>query len=267
MNFLITAFVFSLAIGTGVWAFFTMKVQKTRLRDRLDFFASKKHYQEKVLKAVQISPKKFYKENFLFLTVPLVFVAIGQHLAPSPGPIAVKFMAALAISMALKFFLKFYMIRRHRQQIESALPSTLDLLVVCLEAGMSLNASLVRLAEETKGTPLSNELRYTFYEINVGLPAEDAFRNLAVRTKVPDVKSFVTTIIESEKMGMKLGDSLRNHSTLLRESIRIRTREKILKLPIQLLFPLIFCIMPSIFVVLLMPSLLRIIPMFANISQ
>lgn len=266
MIFAIVIVLFSLAVGLGVWSFLTSTAQKDRFQERLSILTSAKQYKEEVLKAAHISPHKFYIENLLFLGIPILFSILWQQAAPASGPVAIKLLMAILAGLSLKLFLKIYMVRRYRRLIEEALPTTLDLLVVCLEAGMSLNASLVRLAEETKGTPLSNELRYTFYEINVGLPAEDAFRNFANRTKVPDIKSFVITLIESEKLGMKLSDTLRNHSALLRETIRIRTREKILKLPIKLLFPLAFLIMPSIFVVLIGPSVLNIIPFLEKIN-
>ena len=258
---------FSIVVGIGIWAFLETVEKEKRFQNRVTIMMAKKKDCDKVSKIKHISHKKFYIETLFFTGVPLLLAILWQELAPESGPIILKLIAAVLIAIVSKFLCKISNVQKYRRKIEEALPGTLDLLVVCLEAGMSLHAGLARLAEETKGTPLSDELRYTFYEMNMGITPEDAFRNLATRTNVSDVKIFVTTIIESEKLGMQLGDTLRNHSTLLRETIRIRTREKVLKLPIKLLFPLVFLIMPSIFVVLLAPSLLRLIPMFEKMAR
>lgn len=147
---------------------------------------------------------------------------------------------------------------KYRQEIEERLPVVLDLLVVCIEAGMSINSSLIRCAEEMKGTALSSELRNTFYEMEVGLPLDEAFRNLGSRTGVEDVQSLATSIIQGEKLGIALGDTLRNQAKFVRESLRAKTKERILKTPVKIILPLVFCIFPCLFVVLLSPAFIQI---------
>lgn len=267
MVFAVAGLAFSLAVGIGVWAFLTTVEKGKQFQARVDTLAPKRITPQEVLKTAHPSPGKFYFENTLFFLMPVLGSVVWQQSAPLSGPWGVKLLLAGALSFTLKIAWKIFCIRGHRRKIEEALPGTLDLLVVCVEAGMSLTSALVRIAEETKGTPLSNELRYTFHEINVGLSPEDAFHNLAGRAKVQDVNALVTTMIESEKMGMRLGECLRNHAGLLRETIRMRTREKIQKLPVKMLFPLVFFILPAIFTVVLAPSLIKMIPLFKGIGS
>lgn len=259
---------FSMGVGFGIWAWLTLSAQKKRIDLRLDSLMIGARHGEQVLKSSQpTSQNHRIGETFLFLALPILAVFLWQKVAPGSMPFFSKFLLAIAVGLVLKILWKHRQIRLYRAGIEEALPVTLDLLVVCVEAGLSLTSSLIRVAEETRGTPLSNELVRTFNEINVGISLEKAFRNLARRTKVPDIDSLAGTIIESEKMGIGLGESLRNHSNVLRETIRMRTREKIQTLPIKMLFPLVFFILPSIFTVILGPAAIKIIQTFGKSSS
>lgn len=252
-------------MGLGIWAWLTLYEQSRRMKKRMEELAPHGSSKQPAQNLSKPTPKNYKFENIVFLIVPTGLAIAWQQVLS--GAFAPKMLIAVAVSLFLKVFWKRYQIQRYRSLIEEALPTTLDLLVVCVEAGMSLTSALVRVAEETKGGPLSDELKSTFYEMNVGLSMEQAFRNLAARTNVIDVGSLVTTIIEAEQIGMKLGETLRSHSAMLRETIRMRTREKILKIPIKILFPLILFFMPAIFSIVLAPSIIKLIPVFQSVGK
>ena len=263
-HLVLASFMLSVALGAGIWAWLTLYEQSRRMKKRMAELAPKGSIQEQNLRVEKPAPKNYKIENFVFLFAPTILALVSQQFFP--GPMLPRLMMAVAASIVLKIVWKKQQIKKYRNLIEEALPTTLDLLVVCIEAGMSLNSALIRVAEETKGGPLSDELKHTFHEMNVGLSMEQAFHNLAARTNVPDVGSLVTTIIEAEQIGMKLGDTLRSHSAMLRETIRMRTREKILKIPVKILFPLVMFFMPAIFSIILAPAVIKLIPVFQSMG-
>ena len=151
--------------------------------------------------------------------------------------------------------------RRHRQkEIQHALPDALDLLVVCVEAGLGLNQALVRVSEEIRHLSIttSQELLYTNAEIRAGTPRDEALRHLADRTGVDDIASLVTMLIQTDRFGTSIGRSLRVHSDVLRQKRRQRAEEAAAKTAIKMVFPLVFCIFPAMFVVIIGPGLMEI---------
>ncbi len=147
-----------------------------------------------------------------------------------------------------------------QREIFETFPDALDLIIVCIEAGLGLDAALIKVAEELrhKSQVLSEELRLVTLELRAGGAKEDALRNLAIRTGVEDVHTLVTTLIQAERFGTSIADSLRVHADMLRTKRRQRAEEKAAKIALKLLFPLIFCIFPSMLVVLLGPGFIRV---------
>lgn len=145
-------------------------------------------------------------------------------------------------------------------EIFHSLPDVMDLLTVCVEAGLSLNAALVKTAEifQNKNNPLVRELSLVTQEIRVGKPRTEALEDLARRTMVDDIKSFVAMLTQTEKFGTSLGTTLRTYSDSLRMKRRQLAEEKAAKTSIKMLFPLIFFIFPSLLIVILTPALFRI---------
>jgi len=151
--------------------------------------------------------------------------------------------------------------RRHRQkELQLALPDALDLLVVCVEAGLGLNQALIRVADEMRHSSMlmSEELLQTNAEIRVGTPREQALRALADRTGLDDISSLVTMLIQTDRFGTSIATSLRVHSDVLRQKRRQRAEEAAAKTAIKMVFPLVFCIFPAMFVVILGPGMIRI---------
>jgi tight adherence protein C len=148
---------------------------------------------------------------------------------------------------------------RQREIFES-FPDALDLLIVCVEAGLAIDAALNRVADEMqhRSEALSEELHLVTLELRAGASKETALRNLALRTGVEDVNTLVAMLIQAERFGTSIADSLRVHADMLRTKRRQRAEEAAAKIALKLLFPLIFCIFPSLLLVLLGPAFIQI---------
>ncbi len=158
--------------------------------------------------------------------------------------------------------------RARQKEIQFALPDALDLMVVCVEAGLALNQALVRVAEEIRHVSAitSNELTMVNLEIRAGVPREEALRNLGERTGVVDLQSLVAMLIQTDRFGTSVAQALRVHSDTLRTKRRQRAEEAAAKTTIKLVFPLAFCIFPALFVVILGPALISIYRTLAGLN-
>jgi tight adherence protein C len=143
--------------------------------------------------------------------------------------------------------------------ITHALPDSLDLLVVCLEAGIGLNAALSRVGEERADfkDPLGTELRQVSAEMRGGRPREEALHDLGERNGVEDLKSLTALVIQSHKLGASMAKTLRAHADLLRTKRRQRAEEAARKLPIKVLIPLATLLLPPLFIVVVGPAFLK----------
>lgn len=150
--------------------------------------------------------------------------------------------------------------RNRKKELQRTLPDALDLLIVCVEAGLALNQALVRVAEEIRHVSAltSEELSLVNYEIRAGVPREEALRNLGERTGVADIRSLVAMLIQTDRFGTSIAQALRVHSDTLRIKRRQRAEEAAAKTTIKLVFPLALCIFPALFVVILGPALVQI---------
>jgi len=147
-----------------------------------------------------------------------------------------------------------------REKLFEGLPDALDLLVVCVEAGMGLDAAIHRVAEEIKLTnpTLSDEFKLLNLELRAGKSRQDALRNLALRTNIDAMNSLVTLLIQTDKFGTSVAKALRVFSESFRTERYQKAEERAAKMPVKLVFPLIFFIFPSLFVVILGPAAIRI---------
>jgi len=151
-------------------------------------------------------------------------------------------------------------IRLRQKEMQIALPDALDMLVICVEAGLGLNQALVRISEEveTMSPVLSEELQIVNLEMRAGTPREDALRNLGERTDLPDLRSLATMLIQTDRFGTSIAQALRVHSDTLRTKRRQRAEEAAAKTTIKMVPPLVFFIFPAIFVVVLGPAMLHL---------
>ncbi len=156
-------------------------------------------------------------------------------------------------------------INRRKKAIVRGLPDALDLMVVCVEAGLGLNAALLRVGEELRHhcPVVSEEFLMVTKEMRAGVSRQDALRHLAERNPVEDIQSFVAILIQTDRLGSSMAKTLRAQSDSLRTRRRQRAEEAAAKTSIKLLFPLVFFILPALFVVLLGPGLLQVIKVFS----
>jgi tight adherence protein C len=152
------------------------------------------------------------------------------------------------------------LVRSRQREIGEALPDAIDLMTVCVEAGLALDAALQRTGEEMHlgSAALADELNLMTIELRIGSTRAMALQNLALRTGVEDVETFVTTLLQSEHFGTNVAQSLRVLAQTMRDFRRLRAEEAAAKIAIKLLFPLIFFIFPSLFLVLLGPAMVGV---------
>ena len=152
------------------------------------------------------------------------------------------------------------MVKRRQRQISRGLPNALDLMVVCVESGLGLDQSILQVSRELRqGHPeISSEFGITNLEMRHGKRRAEALRNLGDRTGVDDMKKLVSTLVQADRFGTSIAETLRTHSEFMRTMVRQRAEEKAAKMGIKLVFPIFFCILPSLFVVTVGPILIKI---------
>jgi tight adherence protein C len=149
--------------------------------------------------------------------------------------------------------------RRARMElIDKQMPDMIDLLVVTIEAGLGILASM-RVASESMSDPLGQELRLTLQEQRMGLSVGQAIESLGRRADAPNMRTFVRAITQGERLGVSIGTTMRNLSLEMRKRRRAMAEEKAQKMPIKMLFPLIFFIFPALFIVILTPMMINIV--------
>ena len=199
---------------------------------------------------------------FPVLTV-LLLIITGQR--PDMSALALL-LIALSFGLFIPSFMLSRLVTKQQQRITRALPDALDLMVVCVEAGLGLNAALYRVGQEMElvEPALSTHLAITNREIRAGKPREEALRNLGDRTGVDDLKSLVAMLIQTDRFGTSIADSLRVFADSLRTKRRQRAEEQVGKTVIKLIFPLLLFIFPALLIVLMVPAFIK---MFSYLSQ
>jgi tight adherence protein C len=202
-----------------------------------------------------------------FLTIKgattLVGGVLGLVLGSAGSPMAaVLFTPALgAVGFIAPDWVLNMRIRSRREAIRSELPDALDLLAVSVEAGLGFDGAVTKLTEHMQG-PLVDEFALTLNEIRVGEARTVALRKMAERVDAPELSTFVRAVIQAEQLGISLGRILRVQAADARIRRQQAAEEKAMKAPIKMLFPTVFFIFPSIFIVVLGPAMLNIMKVF-----
>jgi tight adherence protein C len=204
----------------------------------------------------------FAAKTILALLLPafVYFFLSATARSGNSNYLLVYLLAAATIGTYLPNLLLRNAIARRQNEIFQAFPDALDLMTICVEAGLGIDAALSRVAGEIglSSPILSEELTLVTLELRAGGTKEKALRNLALRTGVEDVDALVSMLIQAERFGTSIAASLRIQSDLLRTKRRMRAEETAAKIGLKLLFPLIFFIFPSLLVVLMGPAMLQI---------
>ena len=158
-------------------------------------------------------------------------------------------------------------VRMRQKELQKALPDTLDMLVVCVEAGLGLNQAIVRVSDEVEhiSEAMSEELQIVNLEIRAGSPREEALRHLGTRTGLKDIQGLVAMLIQTDRFGTSIAQALRVHSDDLRMKRRQRAEEAAAKTTIKLVIPLAIFVFPAMFVVILGPAVLNIMESFSSL--
>jgi tight adherence protein C len=167
---------------------------------------------------------------------------------------------ALVAAVALFFLPDYWVIsvRDKRQaDMQSAAPDTIDQLTICVEAGLGFDAALARVASTTAG-PLTDELRHTISDIQAGVPRAQALRALSDRAQIGEIRQMVTALLQAQKHGVPLAETLRIQSAEMRLKRKQRTEEKAAKLTVKMIFPIIVCFMPVFIIVAVVPALMGV---------
>ena len=197
--------------------------------------------------------------SFLLLRVT-AFEVMSYHLT-----VTITTLLALSGFYLPEVWLRARMARR-KGLLSRGFADVLDLMVVCVEAGMGLDAAINRVGKEirTSNKAWSDELKLFNLELRAGKLRRDALRNLAIRTDIEDVNSFATSLIQTDRFGTSLAQALRVYSDTMRTKIYQRAEERAAKLPVKLVFPAILFIFPSLFVVLVGPAAIRVYQMLIH---
>jgi tight adherence protein C len=169
-------------------------------------------------------------------------------------------LAAVVGYMVPSFVLGYYVAKRQKQ-IRNGLPDALDLLIVCLEAGLGIDQAISKCADELALAypALSEEMRMINVEGRAGKPRIEAFKNFADRTKVDDGRALVSMLVQTDRFGTSVAQALRTHADVSRTKRRQRAEEKAAKIGVKLVFPLVFCLFPAFYVVTLGPAIIKFI--------
>jgi tight adherence protein C len=162
-----------------------------------------------------------------------------------------------------------HFITRRKQSISQALPDALDLLVICMEAGLGIDQAMVRVSEEMRLTspPLADELQVITREQRAGKPRLDSWRSMAARVDIDFVRQFVSMLVQTERFGTPIAQALSQFADMMRMRRTQAAEEMAAKTGVKLLFPLVLFIFPSIFVVTLGPAILEIQKLFQNLNK
>lgn len=152
-------------------------------------------------------------------------------------------------------------VKKRQKEIKKGLPNALDLLVVCVESGLGLDQAMVQVAKDLEHAhpDITEEFAMVNYELKAGKRRIEALRNLAERSNVDDLKKLVAVLIQADRFGTGIAASLRGHADFMRVQARQIAEEKAAKLGVKLVFPIFFCILPSLFVVTVGPMVIKII--------
>ena len=215
--------------------------------------------------------KTFYGSKlFLGALLPVLTLLVGPRLGlPDDNRMLAAALALAAGFLGPNQFLGMRT-RRRQRQIRRALPNALDLMVVCVESGLGLDQAIMQTAKELRRAhpEISQEFAQVNFELKAGKRRVEALRNLAERCSVDELKKLVAVLVQADRFGTGIAQTLRSHSDYMRVQARQVAEEKASKLGVKLVFPIFFCILPSLFVVTVGPVIVRIsrelLPMMRN---
>lgn len=210
------------------------------------------------------APKIFTLVRLLLIILLPSLIVLPQLVSDKPISLLSLYLQGAGLAVMGLILPNLYLVARadrRRQEIVNGFPDCLDLMLVCVEAGLGLEAALDRVAREmTTSHPLVAEtLLQTTLELRAGASREEALRAMADRTRVDEIRAFSTLLIQSDKLGSSIATTLRTYASEMREKRRMRAEEKAHRLPVLLSIPLVACMLPVMVGVLMLPAAVRVI--------
>jgi tight adherence protein C len=252
------------------------EVLKAQLQALLEWFAklNQPSNVEKVLATRRLLINAGYRSGkasvffvgaklLLAIVIVCLLAMIPAKLLGFPSASQLTFFYVLAA--ACGYYAPAYWLRRaiaaRKDALQRAIPDALDLMVVCVEAGLGLDQAIGRVGEEVKRAhpELSDELNILALELRTGVSRQEALRNLAHRTDLEEVRNLVALLVQTDRFGTSIGQALRVHADSMRTTRRLKAEELAAKLPVKMLLPLIFFIFPSMFMVVIGPACIKMI--------
>ena len=205
--------------------------------------------------------------SVLELALPLLFAtAVLSQMRDRTGWTLAAIMGA--VGYLIPSFALGHLITKRKRRIENGLPDALDLIIVCVEAGCSLDQGILKTTEELEIShpDLASEMRTITTEVRAGKPRLEAFKNFAARTRVDDVRALVAMLVQTDRFGTSIAQALRTHAETSRQKRRQRAEERAAKVGVKLVFPLVFFLFPAFYVVTLGPAVILFLrsSFFAN---
>jgi tight adherence protein C len=195
------------------------------------------------------------------LTFSLAGLFLGLHFSAAPRDLALLAAGAGFTGYMAPMQYLLFRIRRRKRAVEKGLPNALDLMVVCVESGLGLDQTTLQVARELHAAhpEICEEFAVMNLEIRAGQRRVEALHNLAGRTGVDDLKKLVAVLVQTDRFGTSIAQSLRGHSEYMRTMARQRAEEKAAKIAVKLVFPIFFCVLPSLFVVTVGPMVTQFV--------
>ncbi|MBI4908511.1 MAG: type II secretion system F family protein [Acidobacteria bacterium] len=192
--------------------------------------------------------------------LPVIVFVLKSSITPIPTLQTLLVIAAAGAGFFLPGLILEHLVGRRQEEIKLSLPDALDLLVVCVEAGLGLDQAIVNVAKELQQAhpELCEEFGLMTLEMQAGKRRAEALRNLADRTREAELRKLVSILVQTDRFGTSMAESLRTHSDFLRIRRRQEAEERANKVGVKLVFPIFFCILPSMLVVVAGPGLLQV---------
>ena len=226
--------------------------------------------QEKLVQAGFDTPTApatyFFARVVSFVVLPVLAVAFGPRNSFFVYVLSIGFAVFAGWIIPMGFLDR--LVRQRQEKIRRSVPDALDLMVVCVEAGVSLDAAILRVAREIRlaHTDLAHELNVVNRKTNAGIPRDAALRSLWQRTGVEELRTLVSSMIQSEKWGTSIATVLRVSADTLRRKRRQVAEKKAKQAPLKMTFPLVLFILPALFIVIMGPALVQVITEFGKIG-
>ena len=226
--------------------------------------------QEKLVQAGFDTPTApatfFFARVVSFVILPVLAIAFGPSTSFFVYALSIAFAVFAGWIIPMGFLDR--LVRQRQERIRRSVPDALDLMVVCVEAGVSLDAAILRVSREIRlgHTDLAHELSVVNRKTNAGIPRDTALRSLWQRTGVEELRTLVSSMIQSEKWGTSIATVLRVSAETLRRKRRQVAEKKAKQAPLKMTFPLVLFILPALFIVIMGPALVQVITEFGKIG-